>query len=270
MPLPSQRVICLGRGNVGKTFAAALGAHGVEVELIAGRGTTPVTVQGETVLLAVPDGAIPAVAQRVVGSKSTIVHFAGSLGVAPLESLRASGFRIGVLHPLISIPKVLSPEELLGAALVGTGDASALKLGARWAKTLGMRWVHVEQLDPTRYHAGAALLANGAVALAWQAERLLIQAGVPANQVGAMLGPLLASVAKNLTRSGARKALSGPVARGDANTSMRHLELLRRTKQTSALRAYEGVLGLQLEMTGRDVSSSVDDALLQLLLEKSQ
>ena len=263
------RVICVGRGRLGKTLAAALRSHSVEVEVVAGRGNAKVLVQGETVLLAVPDAAISAVAQRVVGVKGTVVHCSGSLGVAPLESLRSSGFRIGVLHPLISIPKVLAPEELRGTALVGTGDPAVLKLGARWAKLLGMRWVRVEELDPTMYHAGAALLANGAVALAWQAEQLLLMAGVPDNQVRSMLGPLLASVAKNLTGVGARAALSGPVARGDANTVMRHLELLRRTKQTSALRAYEAMLLLQLEMTGRDVSSSVDDALLQLLLKQS-
>jgi predicted short-subunit dehydrogenase-like oxidoreductase (DUF2520 family) len=108
-----------------------------------------------------------------------------------------------------------------------------------------MRPVVVRQLDATLYHLGAALLANGAVAIAAEVERIWLAAGVPRAALRRLLGPLLGSVASNLGERGASGALSGPVARGDVETVRRHLAAL---PSPSTRELYLALAALQLDL----------------------
>jgi predicted short-subunit dehydrogenase-like oxidoreductase (DUF2520 family) len=74
------------------------------------------------------------------------------------------------------------------------------------------------------YHAALASSANHLVTLVAQARDLLGQAGVA--DPGRLLGPLLFAALDNALRLG-DGALTGPVARGDADTVASHLRALR-------------------------------------------
>jgi predicted short-subunit dehydrogenase-like oxidoreductase (DUF2520 family) len=126
----------------------------------------------------------------------------------------------------LSFPRVVEPDALRGGALVLTGGVAALRPLAELARALRMRPVVARELDATRYHLGAALLANGAVAIAAEVERIWLAAGIPRASLRSLAGPLLASVATNLTRTPADRAPSGPIARGDVETVRRHLAAL--------------------------------------------
>jgi predicted short-subunit dehydrogenase-like oxidoreductase (DUF2520 family) len=84
------------------------------------------------------------------------------------------------------------------------------------------------------YHAALAGAANHLITLVVQAGDLLQEAGVadPAR----MLGPLLSAALDNALRLG-DAALTGPVARGDADTVASHIGALRATAP-QALPAY--------------------------------
>jgi predicted short-subunit dehydrogenase-like oxidoreductase (DUF2520 family) len=222
------RVAIIGRGKLGRALARALRLQGIAVSLLRGRGspaTRRAIAESSLVWIAVPDPFIEEVAQRIapfVNAAHSVVHASGSWSPALLAACAHSGAHVGVCHPLISFGPRTS---LIGASFVFDGDRRVRGEVARCVAALQGRLVSARVHGP-RYHAAAALLANGATALAAEAERWIIAAGFPAKDAPRALGQLLASVAQNVAEMGPRKALTGPIARGDARAVARHLAVL--------------------------------------------
>jgi predicted short-subunit dehydrogenase-like oxidoreductase (DUF2520 family) len=105
----------------------------------------------------------------------------------------------------------------------------------------------MQRLDRVRYHAAAGLVANGAAALSAAGMRLLVSAGVPAKTAPHVLGPLLRSVAQNVSKLGLPDALTGPVRRGDTETIRRHLAALR-SAAPDLLPLYRAIVRAQLPL----------------------
>src|SRR5204862_3683083 len=77
--------------------------------------------------------------------------------------------------------------------------------------------VEVADADRAAYHAAASIASNFLVTLEGAAERLAATAGVDR----AALAPLVRATVGNWAEHGAEKALTGPIARGDAETVAR-------------------------------------------------
>ena len=272
----SFRVVCLGRGNIGQTFATAWRLAGMSVQARDGRATFGKPKAADAIVIAVPDRAIEEVAKAIAARGKPpcpVLHTAGSRGLEPLAVLRSLGVPVGVMHPMISAPVPLAPRDLDGACMVLFGDEAAMRAGSCLAVGAGMRPVRVRKLEPARYHLGASLLANGAAALAWRAEGLLVEAGVDRAKASEMLSVLLMSVARNISRVGAARALSGPVRRGDMRTVQQHLDLIRQGDQATR-QVYEALTALQLSLVGTAPvgsatpadSTHLEDLVLQHLL----
>ncbi len=156
------------------------------------------------------------------------MHLAGVLDAEVLAPLRATSAGVGQAHPMISFASPSRVPELRGGAMLVSGDRVAVARARRLARTLGMTARAWPDLDRALYHAAGGLVANGATALAAAGARLLALAGVPARDVPHVLGPLLASVAGNVSALGLPDALTGPVRRGDAAAVGAHLARIRR------------------------------------------
>lgn len=168
-----------------------------------------------------------------------MLHCAGARTAQELSALTPAGVSTGVLHPLVSFVRG-ARAELRGAAMVATGDRRAL-VRARWlTRAVGARLVVAAPgVHGPRYHAAAALAANGAVGLAWAARALLVEQGLAPRQADHALASLLSSVAHNLQQVGLPGALSGPILRGDAAAVRAHRAALR--DAPIAASAYAGV-----------------------------
>jgi predicted short-subunit dehydrogenase-like oxidoreductase (DUF2520 family) len=94
--------------------------------------------------------------------------------------------------------------------------------------------VLIDEAARPLYHAGLASAANHLVALVAQSADVLRAAGV--NDPARMLAPLLSAALDNALRLG-DAGLTGPVARGDADTVAEHVRALAGTSP-EALRAY--------------------------------
>jgi predicted short-subunit dehydrogenase-like oxidoreductase (DUF2520 family) len=241
------RVLVVGRGKVGRSLHRALVGASIDAKLRRGRSARISASGCSVVLLAVPDPHLESVARSLVGLEAgaVVAHLAGAVDPHALAFLEARGARVARAHPMLSFPRVVAPDALVGGALVLTGPRGAVQPIARLARALRMRPVVVRQLDATLYHLGAALLANGAVAIAAEVERIWLAAGVPRAALRRLLGPLLGSVASNLGERGASGALSGPVARGDVETVRRHLAAL---PSPSTRELYLALAALQLDL----------------------
>lgn len=236
-----RHALIIGRGKLGRALARGLRAASVRVTAIGARDFTghaagPGSVaaraaaHADLIVLAVRDAQIAVVAgvlAELPRASSPVAHCAGAIGVEVLAPLRARGRPVAAIHPLLAFSDEQRSPALHGAALLISGEEQAVRSCRQLARRVGMTPVVVGSIDRAAYHAAAALLANGAAALAALAADVLADAGLPRAQLGRMLGPLLASVGANVLSLGPARALSGPVRRGDAGTVKRHLEALR-------------------------------------------
>jgi predicted short-subunit dehydrogenase-like oxidoreductase (DUF2520 family) len=186
----------------------------------------------------VPDARIRELAQALapfVDSRATVLHCAGAQDVAALAAPSAAGASVGVFHPLVSFA---SPThvKLRGATFTTFGDARAVAVASRLARRLGAHSVALSPPGPA-YHAAAALVANGAAALAYAGARILVELGFEQRAAERALGALLHSVAENVARVGVPSALTGPVVRGDIATVAEHVRALA-AQDPASLRAY--------------------------------
>jgi predicted short-subunit dehydrogenase-like oxidoreductase (DUF2520 family) len=245
----TQRVLVFGAGKVGSTLARALRKSGYQVRLRAARKGVPRRKLAlDLLIIAVRDPDIAGVAREfanVLPPHAVVVHTAGALGPEVLAALAPCVAGVGQMHPLLSFAAASAdPRALQGATLLVTGDASAVREVKKLAHRLGAEVQTVPKLDRVRYHAGAALLANGSAALAALAVSLMTEAGMPPARVPRALAALLRSVARNLETVGVPGLLTGPVRRGDLEAIKRQAAVL----QGPALAAFRGLLAPQLEL----------------------
>lgn len=274
----------IGAGRVGAGLALALTRAGREVRLVSRRSvrvpaslTLKVSPDGPTadwlgglgvVILAVPDDRIRPVAQQLWGTKGigavhTVLHCSGVLGqeaLAPLVPTRAA---LGSLHPLqtISEPDV-APERLKGAWAAVEGSDAAMETAEDLARAVGLRPFRITAKAKILYHAGAVFASNYLVVVEAVAQRLLRHAGLSDEEAWAALSPLVRGTITNLLAGDPRAALTGPVARGDAETILRHLGALT----LDDARLYQALGRAALELARKrgmddDTAQRVADAL---------
>jgi predicted short-subunit dehydrogenase-like oxidoreductase (DUF2520 family) len=195
----------IGRGRVGSAIVARLEERGVELT----------ADQSELVLLCVPDTAIADVVRcQTLDASQWVGHTSGA---TPLSALGKHERRFG-LHPLQSFSRSRGPEQLDGAwAAVTAETPEARDLGHALAETLGLRPFDLADDRRVAYHAGAAMASNYVVTLRAAAGSLLKAAGAPPEA----LDPLIRGVLDGGFE------LTGPIARGDWDTVLRHLEAIR-------------------------------------------
>jgi predicted short-subunit dehydrogenase-like oxidoreductase (DUF2520 family) len=231
------RVCIVGRGKVGRSLSRALTHASVAHDLVAARKPPTAFPSANLYVLAVPDARIHDVAAKLAERAprgSSAVHCAGARDVHELAPLAARGLHVGVLHPLVSFASARAGSTLAGVTFTCFGDARATRSGKRLTKLLGARCQQLPAAPGPAYHAAAALVANGAAALAHAGARILVELGFTQRAAERALAALLASVANNVTALGVPAALTGPVVRGDVATVERHL---------AALAALDGGLG---------------------------
>ena len=197
----------VGTGRAGGAIAARLAERG----LVVSSGREPLA-DAELVLLAVPDAAIPEVAQRIpIGP--WVAHVSGATSLAALDPHR----RRFSVHPLQTLTRERGPEQLDGAWAAITADTGEAREAARWlADTLGLHPFDLADADKPLYHAGAAMASNFLVTLHHAAARLLAETDAPPEA----LVPLMTRTIEN------GFVLTGPIARGDWSTVEAHLRAL--------------------------------------------
>ncbi|MEM7434152.1 MAG: DUF2520 domain-containing protein [Myxococcota bacterium] len=224
-------IVIVGRGKVGRAIEQALAEDGQHALTTMGKRLARVRLEAaDVVVLAVPDGAIEAVADAVAPSLkkgSIVVHCAGARDTTPLVACARVGARVSVMHPMVSFASARNPPTLQGKTFVVRGDAGAFPAIREIARACGAEAVRADTTNPI-YHASAALAANGAAALAFFAVGLLTRIGLSKRQAEHAVGGIVESVGSNVRTVGVPQALTGPVARGDVDTVERHRKGLRR------------------------------------------
>jgi predicted short-subunit dehydrogenase-like oxidoreductase (DUF2520 family) len=248
----------VGAGRVGTALAVALSRAGhrligasaisaasrqrIERHLSGAPVLQPedIVAAADLVLLTVPDDALSGLVRGLVATDAPLTgrmlaHASGLHGLAVLEPAVERGALPLALHPVMTFTGRPDDADRLAGITFGVTAPVALRPAAEvLVMEMGGEPVFIAEADRGLYHAALAGAANHLVTQVVQAADLLTMAGV--GQPSRMLGPLLSTALDNALRLG-DAALTGPVARGDAETVAGHLDALR-TSAPEALPAY--------------------------------
>ncbi|MEE3853250.1 DUF2520 domain-containing protein [Gordonia sp. LSe1-13] len=257
----------ISAGRVGTAFGAALEQAGHVVGAVLARSETSrrraaerlpeseildlagVVARAELLILAVPDAALADVVADVARSgalrpNTLVAHTAGATGVSVLAPLAELGALPLAIHPAMTF--VGAEEDTTRLRQACFGVTAADEVGYAIAQSLvlemGGEPVRIAEADRVLYHAALAHGANHLVTLITDAVAALNAAieghdgqaaratatvdGSATMLAERILGPLVTASLRNVLELGPR-ALTGPVARGDAAAVADHLAALR-------------------------------------------
>ena len=274
------RVGVVGAGRVGTALAVALGRAGHEVVAVSAVSDAsvrrveqrlpgvaiahpPEVVAGaDLVLMTVPDDVLPGLVAGLAATAAPvegrlIAHASGRHGLAVLDPVTAAGALPLALHPVMTFTGRSDDIDRLAGISFGVTAPDPLRpVAEALVVEMGGEPVFIAEEQRDLYHAALATGANYLVTLVTAASDLLRDAGV--THPARMLGPLLSAALDNALRLG-DDALTGPVARGDADTVASHVKALR-AAAPEALPAYLALARLTADRAVAAGTLSAPDA----------
>lgn len=245
------RIAIVGAGNLAHALAVALHATGYTIEQIISHNKTAslrrarklagrfdatastaarARISADIVWFCVPDGAIrdaaAAIARATDWTKKVALHSSGVLTSDELSLLRNRGAALASVHPLMTFVRG-SQQSLKGVPFAIEGDARAVQKAKRIVKNLGGDAYFIRPKNKAAYHAWGMFTSPLFVSLLATSEHVAAQAGLKKSAARKRMLPILRRTLNNYQKLGAARALSGPLARGDADTIGRHLRTLR-------------------------------------------
>ncbi|NMO04788.1 DUF2520 domain-containing protein [Gordonia sp. TBRC 11910] len=206
-----------------------------------------VVARSELLVIAVPDAVLPTVVGQIAAGgalrRGTVVlHTAGAHGVGILAPLSDLGALALAVHPAMTFVGGVDDTNRLATSCFGitAADEIGYTIAQSLVYEIGGQPVRIAEADRTLYHAALAHGANHLVALISDALAILdvaVARGAayhdepPVRAANAILGPLVTAALSNVLDLGPA-ALTGPVARGDADAVAAHLAALRELPDT--------------------------------------
>jgi len=215
-------VVARGGGAALPRWAAAAGARAARLDELA-------TGDCDLLLIAVPDGAVEAVAATLAGRRQAPValHTSGLLTAEVLTPLRRAGAAVGGLHPLRAFPRPRSSPALASRTFFAIqGDPPAVELATRTAAAFGAPHAEVPGAARPLYHLAATWAAGGAVTLLGAAVDLHARTGVATAAAGGLAELARGALAAVADPASPAASISGPLVRGET-TYLDQLAALR-------------------------------------------
>ena len=189
-----------------------------------------ITRAADVVFITTPDSAIEetcsVIAQNAgFTNHAVVLHCSGALSSSVLSHAKTCNARIGSMHPLQSFASADYRNNPFKGIIVSVeGDAPAVNIAKTIAADLGGTAVTLLTEAKTLYHASAVAASNYLVTLIDLAVQLIQEAGIHRRDAFNLLRPLIEGTLSNIEKVGVRKALTGPIARGDVKTVKKHVE----------------------------------------------
>lgn len=183
-------------------------------------------------LIATPDRAVVSAAEQlvstgIVDSNCIVFHCSGAESTGLLAAARSRGAAVASAHPLTSFAaRLVTAEQFAGVFCAIEGDPSASASMHRIFAAIGAEPFHLTAEQKILYHAAAIFGSNYPVTLIQLALDTLALVGIDADRGLTMIEPLVRQTIDNVFLMKPRAALTGPIARGDAELVRRqHLAL---------------------------------------------
>lgn len=207
--------------------------------------------RADVVFLAVPDREIVNTARRFARHfrrGAVVAHSSGAAGPELLNMLQRAGLKTSAFHPIQTFPnRRTGARGVAGSYVTIEGAPRARAVLSAIARRLRMHPIELKRSNRALYHASAAITSNLTVALFDIAREAFVKStGCDDSTAAGALLPLLEGTVRNVRKIGMPGALSGPIARGDAETIQKHLKALRPFPEAGALYRAAGVRAVEL------------------------
>jgi len=160
-------------------------------------------------------------------TSKTVLHTAGALSSEVLLPLREKGAEVASFHPFGSFIRAGGRVQFNGMTFGIEGTPRAQRIAAKIARDLGGRPLIVPAEKRALYHLAAVFASNFFVGDLALGVEMLRHIGLDEMEALQVLAPIVEGTFRNVKKLGVRNALTGPAARGDVETLMRHEKALR-------------------------------------------
>lgn len=243
-------IAIVGPGNLGRALARALGRAGYPIQEVItrdnrssrnrARGVAPgarveslssARLDAEIIWFCVPDREIAGAARTLAScanwKRKVALHSSGALASDELDPLRRKGASVASLHPLMTFVRGSRPS-LAGVPFAVEGDAKAVQVARRIVRDLRGDVFLLPKKYKAAYHAWGAFASPLLLSAIVTAEEVAGMAGIKRATARKRMLPILAQTLANYAALGPERAFSGPIVRGDVDTVVRHLKVLRK------------------------------------------
>jgi predicted short-subunit dehydrogenase-like oxidoreductase (DUF2520 family) len=193
-------------------------------------------------------------------------HASGMHTAEVLQSLGDRGATIFSFHPLQTFPRDFPPRDILPSArgiYYGVdGSRAGIAFARRLAKVLQGRVLLVHPEARVLYHAACVVASNHLTTMFAVVQEMGERCGMRSRDLLEVFGPIAEATLRNIARSSPADALSGPIARGGAETVSRHLEAIR--AEIPAVLPYFGAVSLETVRLAQRKGSITDQQAAQM------
>jgi len=217
----------------------------------------------DVMAITVSDDAIENVASRLISSGAItpgviIFHCSGALSSEILSDLRSFGANVASAHPVKSFSDLEeSRRSFPGTKIAIEGDDQAVELLSRAFEAIGGVVFRIDPSAKMFYHTGLVFACNYLTALMECAVETCGKAGLNRTDSLALMQPLVRETIEAIFARGTEGALTGPVARGEAQVVSKQLELLREWKGEFAS-LYSGLGRIALDIAERKETANAE------------
>ncbi|KUK10411.1 MAG: NADP oxidoreductase, coenzyme F420-dependent [Clostridia bacterium 41_269] len=231
----------------------------------------------QLLFITTPDSAIRETAEKLAKKGAffkgqVVAHMSGSLKADVLSPARDFGAFVLSIHPIQSCADVEQGIKNLSRSVFSLeGDREGIEVGRRIVEALGGRYFILSGEDKALYHAALCMVSNYLVALFSIGSQILLAAEMDKTLFAEAILPLMEGTLENLRHLKPSAALTGPIARGDAETVEAHLRALK-AKVPQYLEVYRllGLEALKLSREKGNISPERINVISNLLKEKSK
>lgn len=189
--------------------------------------------KSDALFLGTPDHAILQAyrkAKTYIAGKKYVFHFSGLFPAQVIPKnknvLRAS------VHPFATFPRITLPPRRKYTLSV-QGDTAAVRCARRIFGPKYFKLKKVRKEQKALYHLTGVFSSNLLVALVSSIYQLAKKLDWKEKDIDQLVFPIIEETLQNIREYGLRKALSGPLQRGDVAVIKTHLHALRRDKNLS-------------------------------------
>lgn len=237
----------IGAGVVGTALAVRLQEKGYPVIAVASRSKESaqkladavmgcrafdskqeVVDEADIVFVTTPDDEVQEVVGELLWSKEkSAIHCSGVDSLDVLQKAKDDGAQVGGFHPLQTFASVTHAiNNLPGSTFAVEAEEPLSNTLKQMAQSLDGEFVVLGLGDKALYHAAAVVACNYTVTLMKMATDMWKSFGVSTEDATKALLPLLRGTINNIENVGLPNCLTGPIARGDIGTVLKHLDAM--------------------------------------------
>lgn len=196
-----------------------------------------------------------------ITARHLVGHMSGVHSSQVLKSAGDKGAAIFSLHPL----QAFADEQMALRDLPNTyfsleSEDERAAAVEKILRTTGNPFFRISPEKKALYHLSACILSNYLVTVMDSGLTALEHSGIDPQEGYQAMQPLIRGTLANIAKSGTAKALTGPIARGDAGTIRQHLDALEMHHLDTIQSFYKSMGRKTLDLAEKQILKAPDKA----------